>query len=296
MEYKHIEYFIEASKYASMSKAAEALYISQQALSKTIQNLETELGVRLFQRTAKGSHLTEEGKALLAAFQPVMNAFQAAENEIATRFANQPHKITLAAPPMLFSQLFTDLLISFKEKYPGFELEIEEKPDVDVAAYVRTDPSHLGILGEPEHWHGEHPGFTTVKTWHFSLCVHKDNPLASRDSVSFADLKDQKLLMMDKRSFYQEIVRRKSEECGFSPQIVFESADVHQLCSLVDKNKGVFIAVPVEAHALFKNLVTVPFSDDDMNLSIGFVYQSLDKLEPYTRKFIEYTQEYAKEH
>ena len=43
MEFKHIEYFIEAAKYKSISKAAEGLFISQQALSRCIQNLEAEL-------------------------------------------------------------------------------------------------------------------------------------------------------------------------------------------------------------------------------------------------------------
>lgn len=45
MEFKHLEYFIETSQHKSMSKAAEALYISQQALSRCIANMEQELGV-----------------------------------------------------------------------------------------------------------------------------------------------------------------------------------------------------------------------------------------------------------
>ena len=47
MEFKHLEYFIETSQHQSMSKAAEALYISQQALSRCIANMEQELGVEL---------------------------------------------------------------------------------------------------------------------------------------------------------------------------------------------------------------------------------------------------------
>ena len=50
MEFKHIEYFVKASEFKSMSQAAEALFISQQALSKCMQNLETELGCKLFER------------------------------------------------------------------------------------------------------------------------------------------------------------------------------------------------------------------------------------------------------
>ena len=62
MEFKHIEYFIETSHHKSMSQAAESLYISQQALSRCIANMEHELGTDLFIRSVKGIQLTEDGK------------------------------------------------------------------------------------------------------------------------------------------------------------------------------------------------------------------------------------------
>ena len=72
MEFKHIEYFVKASEFKSMSQAAEALFISQQALSKCMQNLETELGCKLFHRTSKGSILTDEGQLLYDRFAPIV--------------------------------------------------------------------------------------------------------------------------------------------------------------------------------------------------------------------------------
>ena len=60
MEFKHIEYFFKTCEYTSMSKAAEALYISQQALSRCIAGMEQELGCQLFQRTVKGISLTKK--------------------------------------------------------------------------------------------------------------------------------------------------------------------------------------------------------------------------------------------
>ena len=57
MEFKHIEYFVETCRHRSMSKAAKALYISQQALSRCIANMEYELGCTLFHRTVKGLSL-----------------------------------------------------------------------------------------------------------------------------------------------------------------------------------------------------------------------------------------------
>ena len=119
MEFKHIEYFIKASHFKSMSKAAESMYISQQALGKCMQNLETELGCRLFERTSKGSTLTDEGRYLYEKFLPVVESYYKAQDEALARLSTQPQKVTIANSPWLFGLLFPDLLFKFKEKYPN---------------------------------------------------------------------------------------------------------------------------------------------------------------------------------
>ena len=84
MEFKHIEYFIETANHKSISKAAEALFISQQALSRCIQNLEAELNCKLFERTVKGSVLTKDGKLIYDKFLPVVEQYRNTEEEIFT--------------------------------------------------------------------------------------------------------------------------------------------------------------------------------------------------------------------
>lgn len=289
MEFKHIEYFIRLSRYSSMSKAAQELFISQQALSKCMQNLENELGCKLFERTTKGSTLTDEGRKLYDMFAPIVEGFHNAERNAYAELSDTPKKITLASSPLLFGVLAPDLLYSFKEKYPNYELEILESADTEVEKYVLDDPSHLGLIVEPEHWHGEKYGYITVHTYQLGICVHKDDPLASRDTVRFEELRDYPFVAVDKRSYYQEIIRRKANSCGFEPKIIFESGDVNQLCSLVNHGKGIFMAVAAYAHTeLFKNIRTVRLEDEDMTYSIAFVCRDFDKLKGHERQFIEY--------
>ena len=110
MEFKHIEYFLEATRHKSMSQAAESLFISQQALSRCIQNLETELGCKLFQRSAKGSVLTKEGVYLKETLEPQVNAWHQAMEEAMRHLSAQPHQVILASSPMMFSVLDTNML------------------------------------------------------------------------------------------------------------------------------------------------------------------------------------------
>lgn len=101
MEFKHIEYFVKVCEYKSMSQVAENLYISQQALSRCVQNLESELGCMLFHRTSKGSILTDEGKYLYENFSPIIADFHNALNMAYDKLSQQPKKITLASSPMV---------------------------------------------------------------------------------------------------------------------------------------------------------------------------------------------------
>ena len=289
MEFKHIEYFIEASHHKSMSQAAEALYISQQALSRCIQNLETELGCKLFHRTAKGSSLTEEGQYLYDQFAPLIESFRQKQEEAFSQISSRPQKITIASAPLMFSVLDTELLFSFKEQHPKMELDLKEMSDSEVVDYVDADASHLGIIADPRHHLQALFHFTEVKSYPICICINKDHPLASRESLDFGDLKDEKFIVLDKRSHYQSIIKAKAAEYGYEPNIIYESADVNQICNLINSGKGISIATDSPAFGtVFKNIVAIPLSDEDMMYSIAFIYQSLEKLEPQARKFIEF--------
>lgn len=295
MEFRHLEYFLAVCEHPSISKAADSLFISQQALSRCIQGLETEFGCRLFKRTAQGSSLTEEGQYLYEQFRPLSERYHAMVSDATQHLQGLRKTITFASAPTIMSMLFPEVLYSFREQYPAFELEEQELPDWGVIRYVQEDVSHLGLIAKPEQWDDGRIQFIPVLTKKLHLCVHKDHPLAVRENVSFADLRNERFLMMDKGSLYRTIIEKKSEECGFEPRIAYESADIHQLCSLVNTGKGIFLATPVEAHGLFKNMRLIPFSDTDMLLHICFICQNFDRLEPQTRKFLEFIRKFAKE-
>ncbi|HOC33441.1 MAG TPA: LysR family transcriptional regulator [Ruminococcus flavefaciens] len=294
MEFKHIEYFIKASEYKSITQAAEALFISQQALSKCIQNLEAELGCRLFHRTSKGSILTDEGQLVYDRFSPIVRKFYRTGGEV-TEMLNDKKTVTIANSPMLFGFLFPDVLYAFKEQYPNYELDILDRSDREVMQYVLDCPSHLGLIIEPEHWHGRQTQFTLIRTYRLQLCVHKDHPLSKRKSVRFGELKNEKFLLLDEQSYYPQIVKDKAAECGFEPNIAFRSADHHLLTSLANQNKGILINIPVPMTDLFKDLRFVPIEDEDMTFSIAFIYQDYEKLDKPQQRFVEFMREFERQ-
>ena len=164
----------------------DRLYISQQALSRCIQNLETELGCKLFHRTAKGSSLTEEGQYLYDQFAPLIESFRQKQEEAFSQISSRPQKITIASAPLMFSVLDTELLFSFKEQHPKMELDLKEMSDSEVVDYVDADASHLGIIADPRHHLQALFHFTEVKSYPICICINKDHPLASRESLDLS--------------------------------------------------------------------------------------------------------------
>ena len=292
MEFKHIEYFIETANHKSISKAAEALFISQQALSRCIQNLEAELNCKLFERTVKGSVLTKDGKLIYDKFLPVVEQYRNTEEEIFTTLNSRPQTLSFVCVPSIFRVLDTDLLFEFEERYPNITLERKEMSGFDADNYVKKDSKHFGLIAIPENRHGMRFKHLPIKTLPVMLCVHKDDPLAQQDVVNFGQLRDKNFIMFESRSHYHKTIDEYTKKHGFQPKEVFESSDINQIFNLVNKGKGIFISPPDEsAKMLFKNIRMIPFDDDTLTYCIAFIFKDYERLSPTAKMFINYTKE-----
>lgn len=277
-----------------MSKAAEALFISQQALSRCIANMEQELGTELFSRSVKGITLTEDGKYFYDVFSPQVEQFHHSLDETMTRFNSKPIRLPFCCAPLIFRCLDTEMLFDFQEQYPNITLEQLELADTDCDAYVEENPKHFGLLAIPANRHGERIAFTHVKTFPLYLFVHKDNPLAQFKKISFSQLKDEKFLMLDKKSYYRKVVNYYANQYHFTPKTAFESSDASQLISLVNRGRGVALSLaPLLDNGVYENIIMVPFDDKDITWSIAFIHQDYDKLSAAAKKFIKYIVEHA---
>lgn len=289
MEFKHVEYFIETCRHTSMSKAAEVLYISQQALSRCIANMEAELGCTLFRRSVKGITLTEDGTYFYRIFAPQVEQFHKSVAEVFAHFESRPICLPFCCAPLIFRCINTEMLFDFQEQYPNITLEQLEMADADCDAYVEADPSHFGLLAIPENRHGERLPFTLVKTFPLYLFVHKENPLAAQKTVNFSQLKNERFLMLDKKSYYRKLVRHYAKMYHFEPQTAFESSDANQLISLVNRNRGIALSLaPLLSDSIYENIVMVPFDDKTITWSIAFIYQDYEKLSSSAKKFIQF--------
>ncbi|QWF82350.1 LysR family transcriptional regulator [Amycolatopsis sp. CA-230715] len=183
-----VRYFTVVADELNFGRAATALHLAQPSLSRQIQRLEDQLGVRLFDRTPQGSRLTEAGRAFLPRARALLDA--AREAELAARSAAPPHAIAIGYVGDL---IITPAVRELRRRYPGAKVgtrhltwrDTHVLPERRVDALVArlplpfpTDRLHLTVLYEE-------PRVLVVPTSH---------RLAGKESVAFDEVADEEFV------------------------------------------------------------------------------------------------------
>lgn len=126
MNIKRLSYFLRIAELGSMNKASEALHIAQPALTRQINLLETELGITLFMRNARGMQLTEEGKQLRAEISSPMRVLDAAFRNARLPAGQAEGVVTLGLTSSVRYVLAQPLISRIAETAPHVKLHIVE--------------------------------------------------------------------------------------------------------------------------------------------------------------------------
>lgn len=292
MEFKHIEYFVKACDYHSFSEAAKHLFITQQALSRSIQLLEQELGCTIFERTARGITLTEKGRYLFGKFRPVVSGFhEAVAQTTAAVSENRPkRRLSFSSAPGIIRNLSPELLLNFRERHPEIEIDVVEMADASSETYIRADRRRFGLMTGPEWLHLRKHDYIILKKEPSYVLAHRDNPIAALPSVSLKALKDERVLALDRNSYFQEVLNAAVAPYNFYVEPYFESADVMELIELANKGVGVLPCIrQVYEESSLRDAVLVPLVERTFDYCVAFIFQEYGALEALTKEFIQYT-------
>ena len=118
-----LEAFVTVAQTGSFTKAAEMLESSKSNVGKAVQRLEARLGTRLFQRTTRAVHLTEDGETYLAASQAAIEGLREAEQALAARRSEPIGRVRIDLPSG-FGRLLLPTFADLRSKYPKVTLEV----------------------------------------------------------------------------------------------------------------------------------------------------------------------------
>jgi LysR family transcriptional regulator, nitrogen assimilation regulatory protein len=146
MDLRQLRYFLHVAEFGSVSKASVSLHVAQPAVSRTIRNLEAELGVALFERHGRGVRLTEPGADLIVRAERIFRDVENARREVMAHADIIEGTVTLGIPPSFGVALAPGLVGRCRQAHPRLNLRIVESYSGFVQDWLIGSQVDLAVL------------------------------------------------------------------------------------------------------------------------------------------------------
>lgn len=245
---KHFEYVREIAQQGSITKAAEKLYISQQALSEALKLLEEELGFKIFSRSYKGVVLTQSGEFFLRDLEHIMPIIRGWDRLIENESQKQTVKILLQY--VLSDLLSQNDFIKTLSNLENVDVKWETDGSLPIIEKIQKEEFSIGILHLTVESQGHNKLQELLQNSHFivekimenkmSVIIQKKDILAKKKLLTYDDLYEKQ--MVNNQMFAQSKNAKKllqfTKESGFSlPQSV-------NIVDFVSQNENTFAYIP----------------------------------------------------
>jgi len=153
MELRHLRYFLAVGAELNFRRAAERLHMAQPALSTQIKNLESELQVKLFDRTTRSVRLTHAGRVLMEEAQSVLGVAAQAEQRVKRAEHGVVGTLRLGLIAPAANAWLAGILRKFRQEYPGVQLALFDLTSPEQIRRLRADELDAGLLRPPVGFH-----------------------------------------------------------------------------------------------------------------------------------------------
>jgi LysR family transcriptional regulator, cyn operon transcriptional activator len=244
MELRHLRYFVAVVDAGGVSRAAARLNISQPALSRQIRDLETELGVSLFERRAGRLVLTGEGEDLAGRSRELLSGAESLRERAHALRSGDVGIIRVGVAPLTLQSLLPSFLAHHQRRHPRIDVRLFE--DSPSNLWARLERGELSLaISFPGH---EGLGSRLL----FPVCalalMSPDHHLARRKTLEVDELADERLLLPGHQFLTRQWFDTACRRGHLRPNVALESATPHVLVALARVNYGIAI---VPSHTPF---------------------------------------------
>lgn len=182
--------FSAVARAGSFTLGARTLHLTQSAVSMLVQQLEDEVGLKLFDRSRGAVTLTEAGRELLPLTRRMLEDLRQLEEGASDLRTLRNGILRIAAPQLLACTWVTRVLAGFEDHYPGVALRLMDGTADDIVGMIRRGDAELGIGPE------RHTGDDVVRNFlmhvPMRLVCSRQHPLAKRQTVAWSALRDER--------------------------------------------------------------------------------------------------------
>ena len=286
METARLRAFVETADKGSVKSAADSLGYTPSAISQLITALEKELGIALFTRSQKGMKLTAEGREML----PLVRSYLSHEEEIYTFAAELKGitrgKLVIATYPSIATTWLPEIVRSFKNDYPGIQIDIMESIKSDIFRHFEQNEADIAFLAYSDPMPYE---WITLSTTSIIAAVPEDHRLAGAKSFPIKECENEDFILgsWGREMEILEILAKNDVH----PEIKYTTYDTPASLAMVRMGLGVSFVNELSAQFWNDDLVKMPL-DPPQTITIGVALPSRDHMTGAAKKFLSCTLKY----
>lgn len=291
MDLRHLRYFQAVAEELSYSRAAERLRIAQPALSRTVQEIEAELGAKLFERNRRSVRLTPTGKVLLRETGILFERWEESMRRVRRTGAGEEGELRLGyiGPP---TQPFLGRLLNeYRRRYPLVSLHLEERTPERV--WEMLAKGRLSAAFTRPVSIAEASGLRTIvlREERFGAVVSAEHPFAKQKTLPWKALAREPLIVLARREGVgsHDGILAACRQAGFAPRIAYTPSLIGTVLSYVEAGAGVGI-VPESVSTTDMPLKFIPLRPTT-SVQLVLVWQE-DEDTPAVQRFRELVTEW----
>ncbi|MBR9883521.1 MAG: LysR family transcriptional regulator [Oceanospirillales bacterium] len=279
---RQLQAFVEVANSGSFTRAAEGLHLTQSTLTAQIQQLETQAGLKLFDRTTRRVLLTDEGERFLPVAERLLSDFSAAMTDLQSRAELKRGHVNLAGSPSVVTRFLPSALAHFRAHHPTISVHIRDDSAGSLEQRVLNNEVDFAIAGN----HSQQPDleYQPLLQDRYGLVVPQQHPLAQAKTLEWKDVPSSELMLLSRDTG----IRAQLERFADSGQLPIEMKDAlieatnpAGLAALIAQNLGVSVlpALAADTHS-FARMRFIPLRNPELHREICIITRRGRALSP----------------
>ena len=295
MEYLNpaeLEAFVTLAEHLHFGRAAELLHVTQPALSKQIQRLEDTVGGALVIRGYRNVRLTEAGQVLLTRARLLLQESSSALEATHKAVRGELGVLRIGFGLAMIEKLLPDLLVRFRQEYPGVELRLRDMPSPDQLTALAGSQIDIGFVRLPVT--KARVEMRPIVRERLMLAIGTRSPWRPRGGLaSLAEAPFITIARSTSASFHDHMIS-VCRAAGFAPNIVQETNELFTMLMLVRAGMGVALAPSSAALRKTSDVRFWELSTPEVAWDIALAWSADRAAEPVIKAFVDLTLQFCR--
>jgi DNA-binding transcriptional LysR family regulator len=284
MDLRSLRYLVEVVRHGGFARAADHAHASQPTLSKSIAQLEDELGTRLLERGRGGVRLTAAGEVVHRHALSMLAEQARLRDELDALRGLRRGELRLGLPPLGSSVLFAPLLARYRQHYPQIDIRLLEHGSRRLERAVLAGELEVAATLQPVTAGLD---FQNVRDEPMLALLPQAHPRAGMKRFRLEWLADTPLILFEEGFALNQLIRDACARHGVAPQEAVRSAQVEFILALVAAGGGVALLpqLTLEGRSL-SGLVALPLVGNDLRWKMALAWRHGTALSPAARAWL----------